>query len=141
MAARTRAVRGLGALQSGEAVRPNLIVIRSVDPASLATFYTTLGAAFEEHRHGRGPAHYAYDVDGFVFEIYPRQPDTSATTTTRLGFSVRSIEEAERTLLGNPSATIVRPAYDSPWGRRLVFEDPEGHRVELVESTEGGSRG
>ena len=36
--------------------------------------------------------------------------------------------------LTNAGATIVSEAKDSTWGRRAVIDDPEGHRVEILEA-------
>src|ERR1041385_8644803 len=66
--------------------RLNLLLVRSVDIESCAGFYTKLGLEFDKHSHGSGPEHYACDLDGTVFEIYPARTDTQDTIGVRLGF-------------------------------------------------------
>lgn len=110
--------------------RPNLLVIRSADIDRAVTFYQALGLAFVKHAHGTGPEHFACELADFVFEIYPLDDQMPATTSTRLGFKVNHTDEtvdALRTL----GATIICEASDSPWGRRAVVDDFDGHRVEL----------
>jgi lactoylglutathione lyase len=110
----------------------NLVVIRSADIERAAHFYERLGLSFTRHRHGNGPEHYASESGPVVFEIYPLTHGTEATTGTRLGFRVTSIEEIIATVQ-EAGATVVSPPKSSPWGRRAVITDPDGHRVELTE--------
>ena len=70
---------------------------------------------------------------GGVFEIYPLSPTSPSTLGTRIGFRVPSVDAALAALSSQPSA-VVLPATDSEWGRRAVVADPDGHRVELVQS-------
>lgn len=113
----------------------NLVVIRARDAIGLARFYSLLGLEFAEEKHGRGPVHFACDLGGFVFEIYPRsdsQPDTSAT---RVGFQVPSLSAAMKALSALTGSRVLRQPESTKWGRRAVIVDPEGHRVELLERT------
>jgi predicted enzyme related to lactoylglutathione lyase len=110
----------------------NLVVIRSAVPEKLHAFYEALGMQFEKHAHGSGPEHFAAVVGAVTFEIYPARNAADATTAVRLGFSVPSVEEAIGKLL-TAGGRLVAPAKDSPWGRRAVVDDPEGHRVELTQ--------
>ena len=68
---------------------------------------------------------------GFVFEIYPQRDDLAATTNTRLGFNVDSVDGSLE-LLAKLDVEIVSPPKDSQWGRRAVVRDLDGHTVELV---------
>jgi len=49
----------------------NLLVIRSATPTALAKWYTRFGLTFDHHRNGRGPMHYAAEVNDVTLEIYP----------------------------------------------------------------------
>jgi catechol 2,3-dioxygenase-like lactoylglutathione lyase family enzyme len=110
---------------------PNLLVIRSQNIERAVTFYETLGIRFERHSHGKGPEHYAAEICGFVFEIYPQRDDASTTTNTRFGFNVDSVDRSLE-LLAKLDVDIESPAKDSEWGRRAVVRDLDGHTVELV---------
>jgi lactoylglutathione lyase len=108
----------------------NLLVIRSADIDRSRQFYEQFGFAFEPHQHGKGAPHLAAERDGFVFEIYPSQgKDTSAT---RLGFAVNRIEETIERLVFVGGQVISQPKA-SPWGKRAVIMDPDGHKVELTQ--------
>jgi lactoylglutathione lyase len=111
----------------------NLVVLRSTDVARAAAFYTRLGLHFSQHRHGSGPEHFAAELPDGVFELYPLSPDGPSTLGTRIGFRVPSVDAAIAALSDYPSA-VVTSARDSEWGRRAVVADPDGHRVELLQS-------
>lgn len=87
---------------------------------------------FVKHRHGSGPEHLSSEIGSFVFEIYPLKSGDMPTTTTRLGFTVDSVEKAFTTLVQAGAKTVVEPKV-SEWGLRAVIDDPEGHRCELTE--------
>jgi len=110
----------------------SLVVIRSGDLERSAQFYETLGLSFIKHSHGSGPEHLACEMGPVVFEIYPRKDAADSTVRTRVGFRVRSVDAAIEKLQ-KTGVTIVSPPKDSPWGRRAVVDDFDGHRVELTE--------
>ena len=110
----------------------NLLVIRSPDMERAVTFYRALGLEFTKHAHGTGPQHYTAEMGALVFEIYPQTAKSSPTTSTRLGFSVASLDETLQAL-SEIDAIIITPPTDSEWGRRAIVKDLDGHTVELVE--------
>ncbi len=112
---------------------PNLLVIRSKDIHRAAKFYQEMGMTFDLHSHGKGPEHYASEIDGFVFEIYPIKNDNDDTSKARIGFNVDDVDHVV-TVLREIQATVVTDATDSEWGRRAVVKDFDGHTVELVEA-------
>ncbi len=112
--------------------RLNLVVIRSWDMERSAQFYAVLGLQLERHRHGSGPEHFASEVEGRVFEIYPRQDETDSTAGARVGFQVVAVDAIVQRL-AEEGARVLSAPKSSPWGRRAVVEDPDGHRVELTE--------
>jgi len=120
-------------MRSDSLPRLSLLVLRADDPLKLAEFYSTLGLIFSAEQHGKGPLHYAADCAGIVIEIYPLAQATESTASTRLGFTVRSIQSVHPALEG-AGAVLVSPGHSSPWGKRAVFRDPAGHCFELLES-------
>lgn len=110
----------------------NLVVIRSSDAERAVAFYTCLGLEFTRHRHGNGPEHFAAELPGGVFEIYPQTPEGSPTTGTRIGFAVKSVDKAVTAISEHPTS-VISPPRESEWGRRAVVADPDGRRVELTE--------
>ena len=109
----------------------NLLVIRSPDIDRAVTFYKQMGMLFDRHAHGIGPEHYASEICGFVFEIYPQRNADDITTNARLGFNVDDVD-AVINLLRKIEATIMTEPTDTEWGRRAVVRDFDGHTVELV---------
>jgi len=112
----------------------NLVVLRSPDLARAVAFYIKLGLQFIQHQHGNGPEHFSAKLGGSVFELYPKVAGgIEITLGTRIGFRVASLDTCIAAFTDYPDA-IVSPPKDSPWGRRAVIADPDGHRIELVES-------
>ncbi|MDI1312297.1 VOC family protein [Prosthecobacter sp.] len=111
----------------------NLVVLRSPDIDRAAQFYRQMGLLLTRHSHGSGPEHYASEVSGMVFEIYPMTPKSLPTTGARIGFRVESVDEIV-TLLSQIGTEIITAPTDSEWGRRAVVKDLDGHVVELVTS-------
>jgi lactoylglutathione lyase len=109
----------------------NLLVIRSPDIDRAVTFYQQMGMQFDRHAHGKGPEHYASDICGFVFEIYPQRNSDDTTTNTRIGFSVDDVDGVV-SLLREIGATIVTEPTDTEWGRGAVARDFDGHTIQLV---------
>jgi lactoylglutathione lyase len=113
--------------------RPNLTVIRCANIETSAEFYRVLGLEFVKHSHGSGPEHYAASDGFWTFELYPASAKFPASGSTRIGFAVNSCDQIAEQLQTAGFALETMPA-DSPWGRRAVAVDPDGHRVELVTS-------
>ena len=111
-----------------------LVVIRAADIEKSAGFYSILGLSFTKHRHGKGPEHLSATVGETVFEIYPARGDGDSTSSTRLGFSVKSLLEAVRQLREMNVEILTEPA-PSEFGLRAVVKDFEGHKVELYEQS------
>ncbi|WP_283435703.1 VOC family protein [Neorhodopirellula lusitana] len=106
-------------------------MIRSPDIDRAVRFYQQMGMLFDRHSHGKGPEHFASDICGFVFEIYPQRDVNDVTTNTRIGFNVDDVNGVID-LLREIDAAIVTEPTDTEWGRRAVVKDLDGHTVELV---------
>ncbi|PAY19147.1 bleomycin resistance protein [Rhodopirellula sp. SM50] len=115
-------------------VRCNLLVIRSRQVDQAASFYEALGLHFTKHRHGDGPEHYASESASQTFEIYPLAENATPTTGTRIGFAVDEIDTVFQRLVDAGGKAVSRPKA-SPWGRRAVVCDPDGHKIELTATT------
>ena len=111
----------------------NLVVLRSPDLARAVAFYSRLGLRFTRHRHGAGPEHFTAKLSGGVFELYPLTSDGVSTLGTRIGFKIPSVDAAIAELSDCPDSVVTAPR-DTEWGRRAVVTDPDGHRVELLQS-------
>jgi len=110
----------------------HLIVIKTNDPASLSGFYTTLGFQFHYHRHGNGPFHYASVGTGVLLEIYPLPKGiTVADNTTRLGFTVASLDDIIKAL---PEDTVITAPASTEWGYSAIIQDPDGRKIELLQA-------
>jgi len=111
----------------------NLLVIRTNQPATLAKFYELLGMKFQYHQHGNGPFHYATDLNGFIFEIYPLlKNQQEADKSLRLGFSVPKLEGLILQLKKNNIEIVKAPSHVE-WGYIAIIKDLDGRKIELIE--------
>ena len=108
----------------------NLLVLRTNKLEDTRTFYSALGARFDNERHGNGPEHYAATLgDDFVLELYPCVDGATPDAGLRLGIMVDNIDLALRSI-----GQSVAPR-QTQWGLRALVRDPDGRTVELVESS------
>jgi lactoylglutathione lyase len=76
-----------------------LLVLKTQKVEQFQRFYQTIGIAFAEEQHGKGPIHFAGQVGGVVIEIYPYPEDgTPVDTSARLGFAVEDLTEVVQAL-------------------------------------------
>ena len=111
----------------------NLLVIRSVNIEKSLQFYRWLGLEFIQHQHGSGPEHYACSLGELTFEIYPRTDQGQGAPSTHIGFRVDGLNTLIA-FLQEHGVPIISSPKNSPWGFRAVVDDPDGYRVELVET-------
>jgi predicted enzyme related to lactoylglutathione lyase len=113
----------------------NLVVLFSPDLERTAKFYALLGIRFERERHGTGPEHLAARLGSQVLEIYP-QTGNGGVSEVRLGFEINSVDAAVNAvrLVGG---CVVSAPQRGKWGYRAVLADPDGRRVEIVQSPNG----
>lgn len=113
----------------------NLLVIRTQDPELLKSQYELLGMAFEYHKHEKGPYHYASEIDGCVFEIYPLTKSmTKPDASLRLGFTVNNLIQLV-TALKNTNWEVLSDIQQIPWGQTAIIQDLDGRKVELKDRT------
>ncbi len=113
----------------------NLIVLRVTDLERSREFYEALGLEFVQERHGTGPMHYACDLDGTIFELYPRKnADTFSSDGVRLGFTVPALDQTIN-LVTSIGGRVNQAPIRSTWGMRAVVCDPDGSKVELLGQT------
>lgn len=110
----------------------NLIVIRSLDAVRLVAFYQLLGISFKEEQHGRGPVHWAADLDGLVLEVYPAKTSDEVNEAVRLGFEIEDVI-ATVNALRSSGVEIASDVKESQWGLRAVVRDCDGRTIELVQ--------
>lgn len=109
----------------------NLLVIRTQNPEALKSQYELLGMIFEYHKHDQGPYHYACEMKGFVFEIYPLTKSmTTADVSLRLGFDVTNLIQTIESLK-NSNWKVLSEIQETPWGNIAVVQDIDGRKVEL----------
>ncbi|MEX2027334.1 MAG: VOC family protein [Pirellulaceae bacterium] len=109
-----------------------LVVIRAENLERSRRFYEALGLTFAEEQHGTGPIHLACELASVVFEIYPAKLIEDVTSRTRIGFRVTDMNALAAAAFSQ-GGSVATPSQDSPWGRRMVLRDPDGHSVELLE--------
>jgi len=84
----------------------SLLVIRCRNLELSRLFYEGLGLKFVQEKHGKGPMHYASEIDGIVFEIYPND--------------------------GQPPTDNIRLGFSSDEVKNDIYIDPDGRSVEIT---------
>ncbi|MEW1548650.1 hypothetical protein [Streptomyces tsukubensis] len=89
-------------------VRSDLTVIYTEQLDACRAFYTGLGLPLLPERHGTGPEHYAAELDGTVFELYPAGR-RGVTGYLRLGLvaAAPGLRPGQHTLTDPDGRTVV----------------------------------
>ena len=118
------------------ATKLTLVVIRVAELEKSVEVYRALGLPLVKEQHGKSPEHYSATVAETTLELYPLTSDSEKTRSTRLGFSVDHgrLDEVLSVVQSFGCLLILTPK-ESPWGRRAVIEDLDGHKVELIEAS------
>ncbi len=111
------------------------LVLFAADADKTAEFYRAIGLEFEHEDHGEGPVHFATELGGVHFAIYPtevsgRAPARRAVGSSFPGFYVAALDEVTESLR-QVGARVVTEHEQMPWGCRVVVEDPDGRAIEI----------
>jgi len=101
----------------------SLLVIRCKDINLSKEFYETFGFHFQKEKHGNGPIHYSTEIDGIVFELYPKKSG-EPIDNTRLGFNMDNLSVLLKDIK-------IDSTYESKGNKIYVIKDPDGRKVEL----------
>jgi predicted enzyme related to lactoylglutathione lyase len=111
----------------------NLLVIKTANIHTLKDFYCLLGCEFEYHCHEQGIFHYAANIEGVVFEIYPLPKEISKVDkSTRLGFEVADLAEMMVNLKEN-KVKIISELKQTETGIFAIIADLDGRKIELFQ--------
>jgi hypothetical protein len=100
---------------------PNVYVIKSDEPEDVRHFFEALGLAFQNEKHGNGPAHVSCERNGMVLEIYP---DSEASPPRGTGATAsKAADPFELELRAKVQVKVA--AKRCPWcGERLFVPTP-----------------
>lgn len=117
--------------------RLGALVLFASDLDRTVAFYRLLGLPLEVDDHGddEGPLHYACELQGCHFAIFPAEGEGRARGMREPGasfpgFTVDSVEETVESLRAFGAKVLQEPSH-YPWGLRAVVEDPDGRPVEV----------
>jgi lactoylglutathione lyase len=121
----------------GEVTEFGALVVYAADAAKTAAFYRAVGVGLAEEDHGEGPVHFAADLAGVHFAVYPaheigRAPARGAAGASFPGFYVTSLDRVTAALAGL-GAPVLQAHQQMSWGCRILAEDPDGRPVEVNE--------
>jgi lactoylglutathione lyase len=111
------------------------LVLFTSDVEAAARFYRAIGVPLEDEDHGEGPVHFAAEIGGVHFALYPayvsgRAPERRSGGSSFPGVYVESLDDALREVQAL-DAPILTGHEVMPWGCRFVAEDPDGRAVEV----------
>ena len=107
----------------GEKVNLSLLVIRCKNIQKSKAFYESLGLSFAKEQHGNGPEHFASEINGIIFELYPNA-EKAAVDNSRLGFRVNELDSIL-------TRVQVQSSYSYEGKAIYVVVDPDGRKVEI----------
>jgi len=122
--------------------RLGALILFAADMGRTVDFYRAIGLPLEmdDHGPGAGPVHYACDLDGCHFAVFPGEAggrsfgDRQAGTAFP-GFTVESVEQTVAAALAVGAHVLQEPS-EYPWGYRAVLEDPDGRPVEVYHASD-----
>jgi predicted enzyme related to lactoylglutathione lyase len=111
------------------------LILYAADPEAAAAFYRAIELGLEEQADRDGIPCLATDLGSVHFVIYPaevldRAGERGSAGSFCLGFDVESLDRAVEALAWL-EAQILTGHEQTPWGCRIVAEDPDGRAVEL----------
>jgi lactoylglutathione lyase len=111
------------------------LVLFAADLDKTAEFYRAIGLELEHEDHGEGPVHFAMELGGVHFAIYPteqngRAPARRSAGSSLPGFYVAALDEVTGSLR-RMGASVLTEHEQMPWGCRVVVEDPDGRAIEV----------
>jgi uncharacterized glyoxalase superfamily protein PhnB len=100
-------------------------------------FYRLVGAPLVEEQHDDGDVHFACEVGGVHFAVFPvtdsgRAPEYGTSGCSFPGFAVKSVHAVVEAA-ARQEVTVLQPPAEYPWGVRAVLRDPDGRPVEVFE--------
>jgi lactoylglutathione lyase len=119
------------------------IILYTADLPKTVRFYRKLGLALESEEHEQGPAHFACEFGGAHIAFYECGESTDKAESKalprgfagamQLGFRVDSVDATLAIAVACGAKILIEPQ-TVPWGRRAVFEDPDGRPIEINQS-------
>ncbi len=115
---------------------PDFISLQVRDLAASRTFYEKM-LAFTVDERFTAPDFVLYDTNSIPFALRQANVNLDEAPQPGLGvilwFDCDNVDELYVRLAAG-GTLIVRPPFDSPFGRALVFADPDGYRITANEN-------
>jgi transcriptional regulator with XRE-family HTH domain len=115
---------------SGGVRPPSLegLVLRCEKLQASREFYSQLGCALTEEKHGDGPLHYSFASSGLILELYPSSSKHPPSREVRLTLQVNKPRERLRDL---EASNLLRPGPTVKRASTFVVRDPDDNVIEL----------
>jgi lactoylglutathione lyase len=110
------------------------VVFTCQDIDKSVRFYKSLGFEVRETKHG-GVAHFTCSLGGCHFALYPHDGvERGAQSGVQIGVMVTNLNGAIASVAATGANVLQKPT-PKPWGITALVEDPDGRKVELVNTT------
>lgn len=107
------------------------VVFTCKDLDKSVRFYKALGVEVRETKHG-GALHYTCSLGGVHFALYPHDgAERGPQSGVQIGLMVTNLDGAITSVSGVGGNILQKPT-PKPWGITALVEDPDGRKVELV---------
>jgi len=108
----------------------NLLVIKVKNLKENFDFYSQLGFFFTAEIHGNGPAHFAAETSGMIFELYPCRKN-EVVSNVRLGFKFKPYELKTQQIKPWVIAQAKTTYIDNDGNVIYVLVDPDKRKIEV----------
>ena len=102
----------------------------------IVSFYRLLGVPLEVEDHGDGADHFACDLGGTHFAVFPSEAGDAlphrAGGSQFVGLTVASCAGTLDSVRKS-GAAVVEELREMPWGTRALVRDPDGRTVEIFQ--------
>ena len=115
---------------------PDFISLQVRNLSASRTFYTEL-LGFTVDEHFNAPDFVLFDTNSIPFGLSAAKVNLDEAPQPGWGMTLWiDCDQVDRlhAKLEAAGATIITPPYDSPFGRALVFADPDGYRITANEN-------
>jgi predicted enzyme related to lactoylglutathione lyase len=125
----------------GMNTRLGTLVLYTASLERTVAFYRAIGVDLVDEDHGDGMPHFAAELDGCHFAVFPATGETRAPGLREpgcafVGIAVGSAHDAVRRVR-DLDAPVMQEPTEYPWGIRAVLADPDGRPVEIFEPPSG----
>lgn len=109
------------------------ITVNTPNLDNMVRFYEILGCEFTKVKVSIGGELFRSSLEGFELSLLSvDSAQTGGYPKVMMGFKIENLETKVKLLNSIPGVIMILDPTEMPDGRKAIFQDPDGHSVELV---------